>query len=73
MLELPQLEARLAVLEIEVVRLTTLVRRACRTRPSYKYTIGSMKDFPEFEEVVRLGREIRKRATRLCGTGGVVD
>jgi len=23
--------------------------------------IGSMKDFPEFDEVVKLGREIRKQ------------
>jgi hypothetical protein len=60
MSDLSELEARLAAVEIEIVRLKTLVRRACRARPSYKYTIGSMKYFPEFEEVVRLGRELRK-------------
>jgi hypothetical protein len=60
MLEPSEFEKRLTALEKEVEQLKELVRLAALGRRSYKFTIGSMNDFPEFEAVVRLGREIRK-------------
>jgi len=53
-------EARLKAVERELAELKVLVRRGNRARPWYKPLIGSMKDYPEFEEVVRLGREVSK-------------
>jgi hypothetical protein len=60
------LEQRLALVEEEI---TNLKRRIECLTPGesknwLKDVIGSMKDFPEFEEVARLGAEIR-RADRL--------
>jgi len=54
------LEQRVATIEREVAELKDRVIHSEETRPWYERMIGSMKDYPEFEEVVRLGREIRK-------------
>jgi hypothetical protein len=54
------LEQRVATIEKEVAELKNRVHRSEATRAWYEKMIGSMKDYPEFEEVVRLGREIRK-------------
>ncbi len=54
------LEARLEVVERELAELKRHVFRAEAMRPWYQRMIGSMKDYPEFDEVVRLAREIRK-------------
>ena len=64
--EVKRLEHRIAVLEAEIA---DLKRRVEHLSPSeaqnwLKDLIGSMKDFPEFEEVARLGAEIR-RAERV--------
>jgi hypothetical protein len=53
-------EARLEAVERDLAELKVLVRRTPGARPWYERTIGSMKDYPEFTEVVRLGRELRK-------------
>jgi hypothetical protein len=58
------MEARLEAVERDVAELKVLVRRTPEPRPWYERTIGSMKDFPEFDEVVRLGRELRKADNR---------
>ena len=54
------LETRLDAVEKDLADLKDLVRRAPNARPWYERMIGSMKDYPEFAEVVRLGRELRK-------------
>jgi len=59
MTELSGFEARLAAVEKDIAELKELVKRADPARPWYERLVGSMKDFPEFDEVVRLGREIR--------------
>jgi hypothetical protein len=53
-------EDRLAAVEAE---LREVKRRLDELRPApdwLKRITGSMKDYPEFEEVLRLGREIRR-------------
>ena len=52
------LEVRLTAVEIEVAKLTAVVLPSAEP-PWYEKMAGSMRDFPEFEEVARLGREIR--------------
>jgi hypothetical protein len=55
------LESRLDAVERDVAELKRRVINAPpEGRPWYERMIGSMKDYPEFEEVGRLGREIRK-------------
>ncbi len=54
------LEARLEAVERDVAQLKDLVGRAPEMRPWYERMVGSMKDYPEFADVVRLGRELRK-------------
>ena len=54
------LEERLAAVERDLAELKDHVFRAPRERPWFKRMIGSMSDYPEFAEVVKLGREIRK-------------
>ena len=50
-------EERLALLEKEVAEL----KRTVRPRENwFDRVAGSMKDDPEFDEVLRLGREIRQ-------------
>jgi hypothetical protein len=60
MSELITLEARLEAVEKDLAELKDIVRHAPDSRPWYERTIGSMKDYPEFSEVARLGRELRK-------------
>jgi hypothetical protein len=53
------IEERLAKVERELAALQRRLNLA--TKPSQILSrAGSMADFPEFDEVVRLGREIRK-------------
>ena len=54
------LEERLTAVERELAELKDHVFRSHRARPWFEKMIGSMKDYPEFAEVVKLGREIRQ-------------
>jgi predicted patatin/cPLA2 family phospholipase len=56
----PSLEDRVAALEKEIAELKTLVSQLTPKERSWKDVVGSMKDLPEFEEVLRLGREFRQ-------------
>ncbi len=58
------IEDRLAAVEKDVALLKGRVLAGNESRPWYAKLVGSMKDRPEFEEVVRLGREIRKTDAR---------
>jgi hypothetical protein len=53
-------EERLAALEADVARLKQLLPRATPAQNWFEQVSGSMKDKPAFEEVIRLGREIRQ-------------
>lgn len=58
------LEERMTALESELQTLKDEVRSlsSSKAKPSWIDKVsGSMADFPEFEEVVRLGREWRKK------------
>ncbi len=57
------LEERLTAVERELAELKDHVLRADRRRPWFEKMIGTMQDYPEFAEVVKLGREIRKADT----------
>lgn len=52
---------RLSHVEQELPQLRTAVFPAGKPRPWYEAMVGSMKEFPEFDEVVRLGREACSR------------
>jgi hypothetical protein len=54
------LESRLKAVERDLAELKNLVRRVPEAHPWYESMIGSMKDYPEFAEVARLGRDLRK-------------
>jgi hypothetical protein len=54
------LEERLTAVERDLAELKDHVFQAHRGRPWFERMIGSMKDYPEFTEVVKLGRQIRK-------------
>ena len=53
-------EARLEAVERDIAELRGLVQPASAKHPWYERMVGSMKDYPEFADVVRLGRELRK-------------
>jgi hypothetical protein len=53
------LEERVAKLEAEVAELKTRLGLPVATPDWIARISGSMKDYPEFEEVTRLGREFR--------------
>jgi hypothetical protein len=58
------LEERMTALESELQTLKDEVRSlsSSKSKPNWIDKVsGSMADFPEFEEVVRLGREWRKK------------
>ena len=57
-----QIERRLAAIETTLAEiLRRLDEPASRVRPGWlKRFTGSMKDIPEFEEVLRYGREFRE-------------
>jgi hypothetical protein len=59
MSEEPTIEQRLAALEAEVARLKERLERLAPENWVERIS-GSMKDYPEFEEVVRLGQEFRR-------------
>ncbi len=54
------LEERLSAVEKDLADLKSRVVQSQREPPWFEKMIGSMKDYPEFDEVVKLGREIRK-------------
>ena len=61
MFEKPSLETRVATLEQEVEFLKQQATRPKGSSSWLDQVVGSMKDFPEFEEVLRLGRELREQ------------
>jgi hypothetical protein len=60
MSDVSALEQRVSALEKEVAELRRHVRPRESARGWIERIAGSFKDDPEFEEVVRLGREIRE-------------
>jgi len=54
------IEERSSIVEKELAEVKERLTAERPERPWYEGMIGSMKDFPEFGEVARLGREIRK-------------
>lgn len=60
MSEPADLEQRVAVLEQNRAELKRRVSLSEAKNDWIKAVAGSMKDYPEFEEVVRLGREYRR-------------
>lgn len=61
---MPTIEERLAKLEKEVAELKAEIERQNSKENWIKKIEGSFKDDPEFDEIIRLGREIRE-ADRL--------
>jgi len=59
------LEERVTALERDLAELKNHVFGSRDARPWFEKIIGSMKDYPEFAEVVKLGREIRKSDAAL--------
>jgi hypothetical protein len=53
------IEDRVRVLEEEVARLKQQLSTAAQQEGWWKRISGSMQDFPEFEQVLRLGQEYR--------------
>jgi uncharacterized Zn finger protein len=60
MSEVSALEQRVSALEKEVAELKRHVKPRESARNWVERISGSFKDDPEFEEVIRLGREIRE-------------
>lgn len=54
------LEKRVAELEREIAKLKQGRNGAHDDRPWWERTAGKFKDDPEFDEIVRLGREYRE-------------
>jgi len=52
------LEERLAAVERDLAELKDHVFHEAAERPWFEKMIGSMRGYPEFEEVIKLGREI---------------
>ncbi len=57
---LQQLEERLLELQEKVEELEKRIPAVCSTRP-WRDTFGMFADDPEFDEVLRLGREFREQ------------
>jgi hypothetical protein len=55
------IEERLRTLEEEVAFLKQQVSAAAQNGKWWERVCDSMRDFPEFEQVLRLGREYRQR------------
>jgi hypothetical protein len=55
------LEERIATLEKEVAQLKQQLRQKKLSRDWVKGISGSLRGFPEFAEVVRLGKEFRRK------------
>jgi len=66
-------ENRLSALESEMQMLKRRVADIGRRRPWLDEVAGSMDDWPEFEEVVRLGREFRQSVTDRGASEGCGD
>jgi hypothetical protein len=56
----PSLEERVTALEKDLAELKETVAKLIPKPPRWEDVVGSMNDFPEFEEVLQLGREFRK-------------
>jgi hypothetical protein len=63
---LEQLEQRVHVLEQEIAQLR-LQQQPLRPLPNVAQTFGMFADDPEFDEVLRLGREFRAQANAKKG------
>jgi hypothetical protein len=57
---MPTTEERLTNLEEEVAQIKQLLQEQHKPQNWLDRVLGSMKDYPEFEEVIRLGREFRQ-------------
>ncbi len=57
---MPTLEERLSGVEKELALLRSQVEHLCAKENWIDQITGSFRDDPEFEEVLRLGREIRQ-------------
>jgi hypothetical protein len=56
------LKERVELLENQVLELTALLRRKdAKPIKDWRKTIGMSANNPEFEEIIRLGRDIRRR------------
>ena len=72
----PEIEHRVAALEVEVARLKEQFEKAFPSQGDWLDEIyGAFKDDPIFDEAMRLGREYReslrpKGARRVAGKGG---
>ena len=63
-------EERLSALESEVQAVKRQLVRMGKPRAWLDEVAGSMDEWPEFEEVLRLGREFRQSACDAPGTVG---
>ena len=63
-------EERLSALESEVRVVKQRLARMGKPRAWLDEVAGSMDEWPEFEEVLRLGREFRESARDASGTAG---
>jgi hypothetical protein len=60
MADKPSLEERVVALEKDIAGLKEVVSKLIPKPFRWEDVVGSMNDFPEFDEVLRLGRELRK-------------
>lgn len=56
----PSTEDRLAILEAEVARIKAQIEHGAQPPNWLDRVVGSMSRYPEFREVLRLGREFRQ-------------
>lgn len=57
-------EDRLAVLEAEVAQIKDQLRQGAKPQHWLDRVVGSMTRYPDFQEVLRLGREFRQADRR---------
>ena len=60
MATVPTTDERLAKLESEVAQLKQFIHVERQPQNWLERVVGSMAEYPEFQEVVRLGREFRR-------------
>jgi len=60
MSQTPSTEDRLANLEAEVAQIKDQLQRGAKPQNWLDRVVGSMSRYPEFREVLRLGRELRQ-------------
>jgi hypothetical protein len=63
-------EDRLTALESEMQSVKRQLARMDRPRPWLDKVAGSMNDWPEFDEVLQLGREFRQSVCDPDANGG---